>query len=86
MNYVIIVLNTHVQNDEQLLVQTMMTQHGDGTVKISQDVISVKMNIQIRVMVYVNLRHLNVDLHMELIDLIYLLIVRPVMVVVSMEV
>lgn len=82
----IIQLNTHVQNDEQLLVQTMMRQHGDGTVKISQDVISVKMNIQIRVMVYVKELMLNVDLRMELIDLICQLIMRPVMVVVSMEI
>ncbi len=61
MKNVIMQLLINVQNDEQLLVQTMMTQHTDGTVKISQDVISVRMDIQTRVMVFVQVL-LNVEM------------------------
>ena len=39
----------NVQTDERLLVQMMMTQHTDGTVKIRQDVINVRMDIQTKV-------------------------------------
>ncbi len=60
MKLVLIQLLMHVQ-PEHIRENTMMIQHTDGTVKMSQDVISVKMDIQTRVMVFVQVL-LNVEM------------------------